>query len=68
MNDDAPLSKTEIAEARSKAEKGETPSFSLVRRFILTIRKNFSASPAAVEKSKVSRNKSPDKPQDVDFF
>lgn len=67
--DDTPLTKGEIETARAKADKGETPSLSLVRRFILTIRKNFTASPKAVEKAKVTRNKKavPDEKQ-IDFF
>ena len=66
---DAPLSPAEKRACQETAAQGETPPLGLVRRFILTIRKTFSASPKTVEKSKVSRVKTAQKtPDQIDFF
>lgn len=64
-----PLTREEIAHYRALAEKGETPSLDIVRRFVATIRKTFNSTPKAVEKSKVSRNTKPKLTEDqLDFF
>ena len=67
---DLPLSPQEKAKYQAEAAAGKTPSLNIVRRFILTIRKAYLASPKAVEKSKVTRNAKPpgkDESQ-IDFF
>ena len=70
MTPPEPLSPSELALYRAQAAKGETPSLEIIRRFIATIRKNFLASPRAVEKGKTTRNAKPPKATDdqVDFF
>ncbi len=67
--DDEPLTPAEISLYRSQASAGKTPPLSIVRRFILTIRKTFAASPAKVEKASKTRNAKP-KPDEnqIDFF
>ena len=66
---DAPLSPTEHKACQALAQTGEIPPLGLVRRFVLTIRKTFLASPKTVEKSKVTRNKPATKtPDQIDFF
>ena len=64
-----PLTQAEIAHYRALAAAGETPSFSIVARFVATIRKTFLSQPKAVEKGKTTRNAKP-KPDEsqVDFF
>lgn len=54
-----PLSKEERAFYQAEAEKGKTPSLSIVRRFIATIRLSITSSPSKTEKTKVSRNVKP---------
>ncbi len=68
-NSDQPLTPLEIAQYRAQAAAGKTPSLSIVRRFILTIRKTFSASPVKTEKAQKTRNAKP-KPDEsqIDFF
>ena len=68
-NSDEPLTPQEIALYRSQASAGKTPSLGIVRRFILTIRKTFAASPVKTEKAQKTRNAKP-KPDEnqVDFF
>ena len=51
---DAPLSPAEHKACQALAQTGEIPPLGLVRRFVLTIRKTFLASPKTVEKSKVT--------------
>lgn len=68
-NADAPLSPADLKACQEIASQGVTPPLGLVRRFVLTIRKTFLASPKTVEKSKVTRNKPPVKtPDQIDFF
>lgn len=69
-NSTTPLSDSEVAAARAAIARGETPSFELVKRFILRIRKTFLASPKAVEKGKTSRNVKPKASEEdvADFF
>jgi hypothetical protein len=64
-----PLTAAEQAHYRSLAARGETPSLDIIRRFIATIRKTFSASPIKVEKASKTRNAKP-KPDEsqIDFF
>ena len=65
----APLSPKDLQVCRNAAAQGETPPLGLVRRFILTIRKTFTASPKTAEKAKVSRVKTPPpNPDQIDFF
>lgn len=68
-DDDKPLSPQEIALYRSQASGGNPPSLGIIRRFVLTIRKTFSASPSKVEKVSKTRNSKP-KPDEnqIDFF
>ena len=68
-DDDKPLTPAEAAHYRAQAAAGNTPSLSIVRRFILTIRKTFFASPVKTEKAQKTRNAKP-KPDEnqVDFF
>ena len=63
------FTKEELAFHRAEAAAGKTPSFDIVRKFIITMRKGFLASPRAVEKGKKSRDAKPkvDESQ-VDFF
>ena len=63
------FSPAELTLHRTAAERGETPTLEIVRKFIITIRKNFLASPKAVEKGKTTRNAKPkvDESQ-IDFF
>lgn len=67
---DAPLSPKDLQACRDIAAQGNTPPLGLVRRFVLTIRKTFLASPKTVERSKVSRNSkpAPPTPDQIDFF
>lgn len=66
---DSPLSPAEVKACQSAAAQGNVPPLGLVRRFVLTIRKTFLASPKTIEKSKVTRNKTPVKtPDQIDFF
>lgn len=68
--DNTPLSREELAHYRLLSERGETPPLSIIRRFVLTIRKNFLSSPKTIEKGKTTRNAKP-KPTDdtqIDFF
>lgn len=66
---ETPLTPAEKAKYSAEASQGKTPSLEIVKRFILTIRKSFLASPVKVEKSKVSRNKAPTISEDqMDFF
>jgi hypothetical protein len=59
----------ELAAHRADAAAGKTPTLEIVRKFILTIRKTFLASPKAVEKGKTTRNVKPKLLEDqVDFF
>lgn len=63
------LSSAEIAEGRAKAARGEVLSLDFLRRVILTMRRSFTASPVAVEKSKKTRNSKPVVTEDqIDFF
>lgn len=66
---DSPLTPAEISHYRAQASAGNTPSLGIVRRFIRTIRKTFSASPSKVEKAQKTRNAKP-KPDEsqIDFF
>lgn len=64
-----PLSREELSKYRALAASGETPSLDIIRRFVRTIRKNFLASPKAVEKGKTTRNKKAVVTDDqIDFF
>jgi len=64
-----PLSKEEKAHYTALSLSGETLPLSIVKRYIATIRKNFLASPKAVEKGKTTRNKKPTITEDqIDFF
>lgn len=67
--EDLPLSPSEIAHHRAQAAMGKTPSLNIIRRFIITIRKTFSASPAKTEKAQKPRTAKakPDESQ-IDFF
>lgn len=64
-----PLTPQEIAFHRAQAAGGISPSLEICKRFILTIRKTFLASPKAVAKGKTTRNAKakPDEAQ-IDFF
>lgn len=66
---ETPFTPQELAHHRAQAAAGKTPSLSIVRRFILTIRKTFSSSPIKEEKAKKTRNAKP-KPDEnqIDFF
>lgn len=67
--DDEKFTRAELAEHRAAAARGETPSLETVRKFILTIRRSFLASPKAVEKGKTTRNAKPKIDEsDIDFF
>lgn len=63
-----PLSKAEADQARAEASAGRPPSLEILRRFIATIRKNWTAKPPEQTKGK-SRDKKPvvDENQ-IDFF
>jgi hypothetical protein len=66
---DAPLTPAEQRACQQAAAQGAVPPLGLVRRFVLTIRKTFLASPKTVEKSKITRNKPAQKtPDQIDFF
>lgn len=68
MTTPEPLSKAEAAEARARASAGEMPSLEILRRFVATIRKSWTAKPDSQTKGK-SRNKKP-APDDkqINFF
>ena len=69
MEPDDTFTPAELAAHRAAAARGETPSFSIVAKFIRTIRKTFLASPIAMEKGKKTRNKKPVINEDqIDFF
>jgi len=64
-----PFTPAELAEHRARAEKGETPTLEIVRRFVHTIRTKFTSSPTAVAKGKKSRNVAEKVNEDqIDFF
>ena len=68
-NRETPLTPAEVKACQALAQSGEIPPLGLVKRFVLTIRKTFLASPKTVEKSKVTRNKAaPISPDQIDFF
>lgn len=63
-----PLSKSEADALRARASAGEMPTLEALRRFVRTIRKNWTSKPDATTKGK-SRDKKPlpDEKQ-IDFF
>lgn len=64
-----PFTPAELAHHRALADKGETPTLEIVRRFVHTIRTKFSASPTAVAKGKKTRTVAPKVNEDqIDFF
>jgi len=65
----SPLTPAEKAHYTAEASAGRTPSLEIVKRFILTIRKSFTANPNLGEKSQKSRTAKA-KPDDkqIDFF
>lgn len=64
-----PLSPQEKAHYTAEASAGRTPSLEIIRRFIATIRKSFTANPNLGEKSQKPRTAKA-KPDDkqIDFF
>lgn len=64
-----PLTEDERKHYQAAAEKGIFPTLEIVRRYIATIRKSITNSPAKLVKTAKTRNKKPEISEDqVDFF
>lgn len=63
-----PLTKSEAETLRARASAGELPSLESLRRFIATIRKNWTAKPEAQTKGKSRDKKKPPDENQIDFF
>lgn len=68
MNPIEPLSKDEAAQARADASAGRPVSLETLRRFIATIRKNWTAKPAEKTQGKSRTKAAPPDENQIDFF
>lgn len=62
-----PLSKDEAADARRRAERGEILPLEILRRFVATIRKSYTALPKEAQSKTREKTPPPDDRQ-IDFF
>jgi len=63
-----PLTKDEAAQARADASAGRSVTLETLRRFIATIRKNWSAKPPEQTKGKSRTKAAPVDENQIDFF
>lgn len=63
-----PLTKAEADALRASAAAGNPPTLETLRRFIATIRKNWTAKPEAQTKGKSRDKKKPLDENQIDFF